>query len=473
MENQKTFTGNFGELVKTFRKRQHLTQQQLAQRLSVHVNTVSSWELGTYLPATRGLVLELARHLILDEAETRQFLEASLLTLTPHWYVPFPRNPLFTGREDILEALHTYLDTDKAMALVQSYALHGLGGIGKTQIALEYVYRYALEYSAVFWIAAETVDQIIASLVKIAEVLQLPERDGSDQQRTLAAVQRWLAVHPRWLLIWDNLEDSDLLPRFLPSTRQGAILITTRSSALGTLAWGMDLLPMEQEEGMLLLLRRAKLLEPSAAWDQVQQFAARSPVNYVAAEEVVAALGGLPLALDQAGAYIEETGCSLADYLQRYRQQGTHLLDRRGRAGGNHPHSVATTFRLLCERIEREQKAAADLLYVCALLNAEAIPDQLFIDGALYLGPELASLATDPARFDQIIAALRRLSLVQRRAETHSLSLHRLVQAVLRENMDEQKRALWLKRVSAALNAVFPEAAPQTWDYAGASCRTY
>jgi len=135
MEDQQTFPSSFGELLKTHRKRKRLTQKQLAQQLGVHANTISSWELGTYLPDTRGLVLELARHLALDEQETRQLLEASLTALSPHWLVPLSRNPFFTGREEILEALHTHLHVEQVVALTQSYALRGLGGIGKTQIA--------------------------------------------------------------------------------------------------------------------------------------------------------------------------------------------------------------------------------------------------------------------------------------------------------------------------------------------------
>jgi transcriptional regulator with XRE-family HTH domain len=256
MDDQQTFPYNFGDLLKTARKRKRLTQQQVAARLGVHANTISSWELGTYLPATRSLVLDLARHLGLDEPATRQFLEASLTALAPHWSVPLPRNPFFTGREEILEALHTQLGADRTVALTQSSALHGLGGIGKTQIALEYAYRYALEYSAVFWIEAETVTRITASLLRLAACLHLPERQEADQLRMLAEIQRWLTTHHHWLLIWDNLEDLELLWHWLPPARQGAILITTRSPVLGPLALGMDLLPMGNEEGRLFLLRR-------------------------------------------------------------------------------------------------------------------------------------------------------------------------------------------------------------------------
>lgn len=470
MENQRTFPCGFGELLKTFRKRQRLTQKHLAQQLGVHTNTVSSWELGTYLPATRGLVLEMAWHLVLNESETRQLLEASLTALTPHWHVPFPRNPLFTGRSEILEALHARLHTDQVVALTQSYALHGLGGIGKTQIALEYAYRYALEYSAIFWIEAETGERITESLLRIAEILPLPERQEADQPRILAAVQRWLTTHSQWLLIWDNLEDPDLLQRWLPPARQGMILITTRGPALGTLALGIELLPMEQEEGMLFLLHRAKVLEPVATREQMRQFAVRSPTDFAAAEALVTALGGLPLALDQAGAYIEETGCGLVDYVLRYEQHRAHLLSRRGTLGGHHPNSVATTFKLSMQRVEREQRAAADLLRVCAFLQAEAIPEELFVAGAAHLGPGLEALAADPAQLDQAIAVLRRLSMVQRQAETHTLSMHRLVQAVLLDAMTEEKREQWTGQVTAALDAGFPEVLPATEHAAWKQC---
>ncbi|MBV9617137.1 MAG: XRE family transcriptional regulator, partial [Ktedonobacteraceae bacterium] len=312
---------------------------------------------------------------------------------------------------------------------------HGLGGVGKTQIALEYAYRYALEYSAVFWIGAETEEQIVSGLLQIADILQLPGRDDKDQQRMGAAVQNWLSTHSRWLLIWDNVEELTLIDRFLPSARSGAMLITTRCQALGTFARGVELLPMEQEEAMLFLLRRAKVLGSEATREQMQQLAMRLPDEYAAVSEVVTVLGGLPLALDQAGAYIEETLCGLSGYLLRYQQQSSHLLDRRGGSGADHPQSVTATFRLSRERIEREQHAAVDILQVCAFLYAEAIPEELFVEGAAYLGVDLEELATDPIQFDQIIAVLGKLSLVQRHPETQTLSLHRLLQEVLKESL--------------------------------------
>jgi tetratricopeptide (TPR) repeat protein/transcriptional regulator with XRE-family HTH domain len=449
--------GSFGSLLKAFRKSKHITQEQLAAAVGVHRNAIGRWEQGDVLPASRGMILEIARYLRLGDQETRQLLEASLTALAPHWSVPLPRNPFFTGREEILEALHTQLSGNQTVAFTQSSALHGLGGVGKTQIALEYAYRHALEYNAVFWLGAETEEQIVSSVLRIADILQLPGRDDKDQQHVIMAVQHWLTMNNQWLLIWDNVEDLALLDRFLPPTRQGAILITTRSQALGTFARGVDLLPMEQEEGTLFLLRRAKVLESEATNGHLQQLSMSKPGEYAAAMELATVLGGLPLALDQAGAYIEETGCSLSGYLQRYEQQCTHLLDRRGNLARNHPHSVTMTFRLSMVRVEREHPAAADLLRVCALLHAEAIPEELFVEGATHLGPELALVAADPSRFDQAIVVLRDLSLLQRQSEMRTLSLHRLVQAVLRESLEATAAQQWSGRVLQAINTAFPE----------------
>lgn len=448
---------SFGEMLKTLRTRKHLTQQNLAALMGVHRNTISIWERGDYLPESKTLVLEVAHQLGLAEQETRHLLEASLTALPPYWHVPFPHNPFFTGREEILEALHTYLHADQMVALTQSYALHGLGGVGKTQIALEYAYRHALEYSAVFWIGAETSESITSSLLRVAEVLQLPEREDRDQQRAVAAVQHWLVTHRRWLLIWDNVEDLALLDHFLPSARAGAILLTTRCQALGTLARGIDLLPMGQEEGVLFLLRRAKVLDPQASGEQVRQFVLQMPALYASAIDLVTAMGGLPLALDQTGAYLEATQCGLSVYLDLFRIRRASLLKLRGARACGHPEPVSTTLILSVATTAQYHPAVYDLLRVCALLQPDTIPEELFRQGAEHLGAQLRAVCGDELEWNQVVALACAYSLLHRQAEEQTLSLHRLVQAVLLDTMTETEREQWSRRVVEALDTVFPD----------------
>ncbi len=455
----------FGALLNEFRKRQHITQQQLAEAIGRQRRAISRWEQGEGLPGNKAVVLELARHLYLDDEEARQLLEASLTSPAPLWGVTLPRNEFFTGREDILGILHRCLCIEQTRAFPRAIALTGLGGIGKTQTALEYAYQHALEYRAIFWIEAESLEHILFSLQRIAELLQLPERLATEQRRIIDAVQRWFATHDHWLVIWDNLEDLELPFCLLPVLRQGALLFTTRQQALGTFAQSFNLRPLMHEEGTSLLLRRAKRRELEMAQEQMLHQAETPSAEYSAASKLVTLLGGLPLALDQVGAYIEDNGCSLVDYLQRYEMRQVDLLDRRGEAGSYHPQPVTTTFLLACAQVEQTYKEAADLLRVCAFLYAEAIPAEIFRLGSVHLEPTLAALVSDPIQFDLMLAALRRLSLIQRHAETNTLSLHRLLQVVVREQMDSAEERLWCKCIVQMMNTIFPAGDDiATWD---------
>src|SRR5205823_2690633 len=118
---------------------------------------------------------------------------------SPFWNVPYRRNPFFTGREDILNSLHQSLQIEDAIALSQPYGISGLGGIGKTQLAVEYAYRYGPQYNAVLWVRASSSAVITSSFGELANVLKLPERNEPDQNIIIEAVQRWLRHHTGWL----------------------------------------------------------------------------------------------------------------------------------------------------------------------------------------------------------------------------------------------------------------------------------
>jgi hypothetical protein len=294
----------------------------------------------------------------------------------PIWSVPYRRNPFFAAQEAILTQLRTALTVNKTAALTQRatpQAISGLGGIGKTQIALEYAYRYGQEYQAVLWAQADSREALVLAYSKLASPLDLPEKDVTDKSVVVEAVKQWLATHNHWLLILDNADEIALVDDFLPEVVPGHVSLTTRAQAHGTLAQGLAVQEMKPVKGALLLLRRAKVLAVDAALEQAPE------ADRTAALKLAKELGGLPLALDQAGAYIEETGCGIEGYIQRYQRQRTTHLKRRGKLVTDHPEPVATTWLLSFTKVEEVNRAAADLLRLCAFMHPDAIPEELFV----------------------------------------------------------------------------------------------
>jgi tetratricopeptide (TPR) repeat protein len=372
-------------------------------------------------------------------------------TLPPIWNIPHQRNPVFTGREKILQQIADTFQQGQITALSQTQAISGLGGIGKTQTVIEYAYQHHQDYEAVLWTLADTRESLISGYVAIAGLLKLPEKNEKDQTITLKAVLRWLTTHSKWLLILDNADNLTMAREFLPSAFSGHILLTTRAQAMGRLAHRIEVDTMPSDIGALFLLRRASLIAPAAPLED-------APASDIAtAKEICAELGGLPLALDQAGAYIEETQCSLFDYKKIYGIRRADLLKVRGGLVDDHPKSVATTWSLSFEQLEQKNPAAADLLRFCAFLHPDAIPEEIITAGAGHLGPVLQPVAADPLLLNNAIAALGTYSLISRDATEKTLSIHRLVQVVLKDAMDEATQREWAQRAVLAVNEVFPE----------------
>jgi hypothetical protein len=209
----------------------------------------------------------------------------------------------------------------------------------------------------------------------------------------------------------------------------------------------------------LLLLHRARIIPPDAS------LADASNENQTDAKAIVTFLDGLPLAIDQAGAYIEETGCSLSGYRVRYQQERTTLLKERGRFFSVHPESVTTTFSLSFQHVQKSDPAAADLLRFFAFLSPEAIPFDLLLEGAPDLGKPLRRIAPNPQRVDRVLSTLYSYSLVRRDTATNTLSVHRLVQAVLKDEMSAGTQHQWAERTVRAVNRTFPHVEVETWQH--------
>ncbi|HEX3641068.1 MAG TPA: tetratricopeptide repeat protein, partial [Ktedonobacteraceae bacterium] len=373
------------------------------------------------------------------------------------WNIPYMRNDYFTGREEILTELHTRSKANNATALSQRHAMSGLGGIGKTQTAVEYAYRYHKEYQSVLWARAESHEALTSSYVEIAGLLNLPQKDEKDQTIIVQAVKRWLQENTEWLLILDNADEPAVVREFLPTKFDGHILLTTRAQALGGLARRIEIDTFMPEQGALLLLRRATLIEASGSIDDALQN------DREVALQISEELGGLPLALDQAGAYIEEAACRLQDYQRIYQQHRTKLLKERRGLVDDHPEPVATTWALSFAKVEEKSPATAELLRLCAFLAPEDIAVEMIAQGAPHLGTVLEPVASDPYKLNQAIQVLRAYSLVQRDPSTGALSIHRLVQAVLRDTILAEEAKLWIERTVRAVNATFPEVEFAQW----------
>lgn len=458
-------------LLCTARKERGWTQQYVADRIGAPLAlNVTRWERGITVPSAYYVerlcrlfdksVSELGLLQSPQKASFTISTSASDISseLSRPWNVPFSRNPFFTGRSDLLTTLHEQLNKGQQAAFVQFQALTGLGGIGKTQIAIEYAYRYRGEYYAVFWVRAASHDTLVADFVEMAHLLQLPERDAPEHPGVVNAAKCWLSQHTNWLLILDNADDLALVADFLPTGGAGHLLLTTRTQATGKIASSIPVEKMEQREGVLLLLHRAKLLAANAPFDTI------SRATHTQAQVIAQALDGLPLALDQAGAYIEETSCSLAEYLDLFRTYQSALLSQPGDIVP-YPYTVTNAWSLSLQKVAQVNPAAADLLRLCAFLDPDTIPEAILTDGASVLGPALGAIATNALRFNEAIQVLRGFSLIKRDAEARLLNIHRLVQAVLREGMDAQTQQMWAERAVRAVNATFPEVDFPNWGH--------
>jgi len=323
------------------------SQLDVAEHIGTTEKIVSRWECGESnpLPYYRKKLCALFE----KNAEELGFLEpqgmpAPTIASTSHpasptlqkpetytsapffWNIPHQRNPFFTGRENLLRHLHEMLNTDNAIALTHPQrppqAISGLGGIGKTQTAVEYAYRYHPEYENVLWVKADTRENLLADFMTIAVLLNLAERGEEEPYRAVEAVKQWLKDHTHWLLILDNADDLAVVREFLPTLGRGHTLLTTRASAVGRMAKRIEIDTMESDEGTLFLLRRSGILGSDVPLHDAPS------ADRECARKIVRTMQGLPLALDQAGAYIEETGIGISDYLDLYQAHRAELLKR-------------------------------------------------------------------------------------------------------------------------------------------------
>ncbi|RST18641.1 tetratricopeptide repeat protein [Streptomyces sp. WAC05374] len=340
-------------------------------------------------------------------------------TVPKIWNAP-PRNPGFTGRSVVLERMRDQLGGGMAVVLPQPQTLYGLGGVGKTQVALEYVHRFMADYDLVWWMSAEQTDDVIAGLAELA--VRLGAQGGDDMaaasQEAIDLLRRGVPSN-RWLLVFDNADDPDALKRFFPTG--GHILVTSRNQT-----WSQygDALPVDvflREESVEHLQRRAKGLSAEDA------------------DRVAEAVGDLPLAVEQAAAWIAETATPVAAYLEQLQEAAARTLALNQPAG--YPEPVAATWNVSIERLKERSPAAVRLLQLCAFFAPEPIHANLLYSKEMIeaLKPYDASLQ-EKLVLGRVIREIGRFALAKVDQVSNSIQVHRLVQAVIRSQLSEQEQ---------------------------------
>jgi ADP-ribosylglycohydrolase/tetratricopeptide (TPR) repeat protein len=350
------------------------------------------------------------------------------------WNVLREHKPSFTGRDTVLKDLRTRLTAGNPDAAIQ--AIHGLGGVGKTQVAAEYAHRYRDEYDVVWWI--RTVKEQLTpatDFAALARALDLPERDLPDQAVIIDAVRHWLGHHDRWLLIFDDAHDYPEIRPYLPPLRAGHVLITSRNQVWGGRVQRVSLPILALEDAAGFLLTRTESTEEAAAL------------------QLATALGRLPLALEQAAAYVESTAISLANYLERF-QTRLESLWAVEQPPDDYPTTVDATWALAMDELRAATPAAADLLAVLAFVAADPLDRAVLETSADHLPETLARTIADPIELDQLMGAFRRFSLIE--VTKDHLLVHALVQHVTRMRLGDDGRRAWAGTAVRLTNAAFP-----------------
>lgn len=333
-----------------------------------------------------------------------------------------PRNPNFTGRDKLLAELRERMRGGTTAVL--PHALCGMGGVGKSHLALQYVYLYQHEYDLIWWIPAERTAQIGAAMVELAE--RMNRRAGADAGLARAAVVEALRLgepYERWLLVFDNADGPAEVRPYLPPGGPGNVLITSRNPRWASVANPLEVDVLTRSESVRMLRRRGPELDDRDA------------------DRLAEVLGDLPLALEQAAALRAETGMSADEYLRFFSrtEQQVELLAQHTSIDYSVP--VAAAWNVSLDRLAQSSRAAFRLLQLCSFLAPQPIPRAL-LAGAHHtdIHPELDDLFRDPMRLNQAIRDITRYALARIDHRGNSLQMHRLVQAVVRDRMSEPGR---------------------------------
>lgn len=347
------------------------------------------------------------------------------------WNVP-GKNRNFTGRDRVLKKLRKTLLAGKRTALT---AIHGLGGIGKTEIAVEYAHRHAGDYDLVWWVAAEKAPTLASEYGALAEELDLVQSAQTDQKTKIAAVDRWLEENDGWLLVFDNAVKAEDIEAYLPDAPHGHIIVTSRNHDWRGLADEISIDLWTETESVRFIIARTGRKDREAA------------------KVLAKRLGFLPLALAQAAAYIVATGCSTGDYVTMLEGRSAEMLQDSGHTAARYKRTIAETWGASFEKIEERSSDAVELLKLMAFLGPDEVPISLFTGGEKCFSDDSKPYFSESGQFHNAVEPLLEFSLVK--ADGRTLSIHRLVQEVLRARMADDEERTWASAALLLFTPVF------------------
>ena len=352
------------------------------------------------------------------------------------WNLP-ARNPGFTGRDGLLAAVQERILTEDR-AVVQ--ALHGIGGVGKTQLAIEFAYQFAGSYDMAWWINAEQGGLIGDQFAALGLALGCIDA-GAGIDVVQAVVLAKLRERGRWLLIFDNAENPADVRPWLPGG--GHVLITSRQSGWDEIAAPVEVDLLMRSESVAILRGRVPGLTESDA-DGLANW-----------------LADLPLAVVQAAGYMARTGITSDEYLRLLRTRAAEIMAQGSPV--SYPRSLTAATQLIADRLAVEDPAGLALARICAFLASDPIPQDLFTAVPSELTGELEARAADPLAWGKTVDSLTRHALA--RVDHRGIQMHRLTQAILRDSLPHGKSAFIRSRAEALLVASAPRPAsnPATW----------
>jgi len=367
--------------------------------------------------------------------------------------LPFlPLGDLLKGRDEALRTLETNLQgTTSAAAITQTQAIHGLGGIGKTRLAVEYAFRSGNRYDIALFVVSDSPEALRSNLAVLAR-LGLPGLSpppSRAQEEEVAAVLSWLGNHDRWLLILDNVdteEAAEAVRKILPQLQGGHVLITSRRRNWPVGIRKQPLGVLTKEEATQYLLKRT------------ENDRARTPEDTDQASHLAEALDGLPLALEQAAAYITHHQMTFSEYLEIWEKERESVLDWHDEDQMDYPASVAATWQTTFLRLS---PTAAAILRLAAYLAPDPIPLDMFERGTKYVEDAVRLLreengqAVESKPIRDGISELASYSMIDR--EDRTFSVHRMVQEVLRTRTPEARRREWIERALRLVDDFSPD----------------